>query len=148
MKSGGPDSPAELKARALRHLVRREHSRAELERKLSPHAESAAAIEAVLDLLLSKKQQSDERFAEERARSLSRKYGPAKIRQDLKARGIADDIVDRISTEGEAERAGAILRRKYREPANTREERAKRARFLQGRGFSYEVIRSVLKEVD
>ena len=111
-------------------------------------AKCPAAIEAVLDLLLSKKQQSDERFAEERARSLSRKYGPAKIRQDLKARGIADDIVDRISTEGEAERAGAILRRKYREPANTREERAKRARFLQGRGFSYEVIRSVLKEVD
>ena len=148
MKSEGPDSPAELKARALRYLVRREHSRAELERKLAPHAESAAAIAAVLDLLLSRTQQSDERFAEERARSLSRKYGPARIRQDLKARGIADDIVDRISTEGEAERAGAILRRKYREPAGTREERAKRARFLQGRGFSCEVIRSVLKEVD
>jgi len=44
----------------------------------------------------------------------------------------------------ELERARTILRRKYRELAATREERAKRARFLQGRGFSYEVIRSAL----
>jgi regulatory protein len=140
------DSQAELKARALRYLVRREHSRAELVRKLAPHAESAEAIEAVLDLLLSKRQQSDERFAEERARVLSRKFGAAKIRQDLKARGISDDISARVSSgPDEIERAKAVLQRKYREPAATREEDAKRARFLQSRGFSYDVIRSVLK---
>lgn len=145
MKVDSPDTPAELKARALRHLARREHSRAELARKLAPHAESPEAIEAVLDLLLSKKQQSDERFAEERARSLSRKYGAAKIRLDLKARGISEEISRRVSTDvDELEKARAILQRKYREPAATREERAKRARFLQGRGFSYEVIRSAL----
>jgi regulatory protein len=144
LKTEAPDTPAELKARALRHLVRREHSRAELARKLAPHAESPQAVAEVLDVLLSRKQLSDERFAEERARSLSRKYGAAKIRQDLKSKGIAAEVVDRISTEGELERARAILQRKYREPAATREERAKRARFLQGRGFSYEVIRSAL----
>ena len=140
-----PDTPAELKARALRYLVRREHSRAELVRKLAPHAESEAALNAVVDLLQSKKQLSDERFAEERARSLSRKYGAAMIRQDLKERGVADGIVERVSPDGDLERARAILSRKYRQPATTREELAKRARFLQSRGFSYEVIRSVLK---
>jgi len=139
-----PDTPAELKARALRYLVRREHSRAELVRKLAPHAESEAALHAVVDLLLSKKQLSDERFAEERARSLSRKYGAAKIRQDLKERGVAEEIVERVPVEGELERAKAILQRKYREPALTREEQAKRARFLQGRGFSYDTIRGAL----
>ena len=139
-----PDTPAELKARALRFLVRREHSRAELVRKLTPHAESEAALNAGVDLLLSKKQLSDERFAEERARSLSRKYGAAKIRQDLKERGVADEIVERVPVEGELERAKAILQRKYREPALTREEQAKRARFLQGRGFSYDTIRGAL----
>lgn len=144
MKVDSPDTPAELKVRALRYLVRREHSRAELARKLAPHAESAEAVEAVLALLLSKKQQSDERFAAERARVLSRKYGAAKIRQDLRARGIADEVIARMPSEGELERARAILARKYREPAATREERAKRARFLQGRGFSYEVIKRAL----
>jgi regulatory protein len=140
-----PDTPAELKTRALRFLVRREHSRAELVRKLVPYAESEAALNAVVDLLLSKKQLSDERFAEERARSLSRKYGAARIRQDLKERGVAEEIVERVSADGDLERARAILSRKYRIPATTREEQAKRARFLQGRGFTYEVIRSVLK---
>ena len=140
-----PDTPAELKQRALRFLVRREHSRAELVRKLAPHAESDEALNAIVDLLLSKKHLSDERFAEERARSLSRKYGAAKIRQDLKERGVADEIVERVSAVDDLEKARAILQRKYREPATTREERAKRARFLQGRGFSYEVISRVLK---
>ena len=140
-----PDTPAQLKARALRLLVRREHSRAELVRKLLPHAESEAAVNAVVDLLQSKKQLSDERFAEERARSLSRKYGAAMIRQDLKERGVAEEIVERVSADGDLERARAILSRKYRQPATAREELAKRARFLQSRGFSYEVIRSVLK---
>jgi len=145
LSSCRPESAAELKARALRHLVRREHSRAELARKLAPHAESPEAIEAVLNLLLSKKQQSDERFASERARVLSRKYGAAKIRQDLKGKGIAGDVIDRVSSEGELERARSILERKYRQPATTREELAKRMRFLQGRGFSYDVIRGLLK---
>jgi regulatory protein len=140
-----PDTPAQLKARALRFLVRREHSRMELVRKLAPHAESEAALNAVVDLLQSKKHLSDERFAEERARSLSRKYGTARIRQDLKERGVADEIIERVSADGDLERARAILSRKYRIPATTREEQAKRARFLQSRGFTYEVIRSVLK---
>jgi len=135
-----PDSPAELKARALRHLVRREHSRAELARKLAPHAESAAALEQVLDLLVEKKSQSDLRYAEERVRVLSRKYGPARIRHELRAKGIAGEIVDSIRADGELERAREILNRRYRAPAATRGERAKRARFLQGRGFSSDVI--------
>jgi regulatory protein len=139
-----PDTPAELKARALRYLVRREHSRAELARKLAPRAESPEALQVLLDHLVSRKQLSDERFAQERARSLSRKYGPAKIRQDLRHRGIADEVIEQLSPENEAERARAILARKYRQPAASREERARQARFLQGRGFSYEAIKKAL----
>jgi regulatory protein len=143
-----PDTPGQLKARALRHLVRREHSRAELERKLLPHADSPAAVQEVLDSLLSKKQQSDARFAEERARVLSRKYGAAKIRHDLRAKGIAEDIVESVSTAGELERARDILNRKYRDHAMTREQRAKRARFLQSRGFSMDVITRLVRDTE
>jgi regulatory protein len=144
-----PDAPEQLKARALRYLVRREHSRAELTRKLAPYAASAAAVAQVLDALLSKSQQSDARYAEERARVLARKYGPARIRHELRAKGIAQEIVESIRADGELERARAILERKYRAPAATREERAKRARFLQSRGFSSDVIvRLVLDRED
>jgi len=140
------DTPAQLKARALRHLVRREHSRAELARKLTPHAESPAAVEAVLDLLSSRMQQSDARYAEERARALSRKYGGARIRHDLRSKGIPEALVQSAAgVAGEFDRARAILERKYREPASTREEWARRARFLQSRGFSMEIITRLIR---
>ena len=144
MNSSRRESAAELKARALRLLARREHSRDELAGKLSPHAESKETLESVLDFLVAKKLLSSERFAEVRARSLARKYGAAKIRQDLKAKGLGDELVARVSTDGELERARGILQRKYRGQATTREERARRARFLQGRGFSYDAIRGAL----
>lgn len=139
-----PDSPVELRARALRLLARREHSRAELGRKLAPRAESPDALESLLESLEQKKQLSNERFAAERARVLSRKFGAARIRQDLKSKGVDRETIDRISSEGELERASAILSRKYRAPPLTREERAKRMRFLQSRGFSSEIIFQLL----
>lgn len=144
MASEAPDTALELRARALRLLARREHSRTELERKLAQHAQSSQVVENLLFELKEKKQLSDERYAAERARSLSRKYGAAKIRHDLKSKGIDAQIIDRISSEGDLERARAILARKYRTPAMTREERAKRMRFLQSRGFSSEIIRELL----
>jgi regulatory protein len=138
------ESAAELKTRALRLLARREHSRDELARKLSPHAESPEALDTALDFLVSKKLLSNERFAEVRAHWLARKYGAVKIRRDLESKGVEQHLLERVSTEGELERAQAILARKYRAPATTREERAKRARFLQGRGFSVDVIRRLV----
>ena len=140
-----PDSPAELKARALRFLARREHSRAELSRKLAPHAESAEALLFLLDELEKRRQLSDERYAEVRAHWMSRKYGAARIRQDLKSKGISDELSGRAAAGmNELQKAREILARKYRQPATTREERARRARFLQSRGFSYDTIRSAL----
>jgi regulatory protein len=147
LSTSPPESAAELKTRALRLLARREHSRDELARKLSPHAESPETLESLLDFLVAKKLLSDERYAEARAHSLARKYGPARIRHDLRAKGVAQALVERVTGADELETARAILQRKYRQPARTREERAKRARFLQGRGFSAEVIhRLVLRE--
>ncbi len=135
----------DLKARALRYLVRREHSRDELARKLAPHAESPEILEGTLNWLESTNKLSNQRFAEVRSHQLARKYGAARIRQDLKAKGIEDYPV---SAAGELERARAILARKYREPATSREEHARRARFLQSRGFSYDTIRSALSTTD
>lgn len=148
MAKDGPDTAVELRARALRLLARREHSRAELARKLAPRAESPEALGDLLDSLEHKKQLSDARYAEARVRQLSRKYGAARIRQDLKANGVGGDLIDGVSGEGELERARAILDRKYRSPATTREERAKRMRFLQSRGFSFDIISELVSRKD
>jgi regulatory protein len=120
----------------------------ELGRKLAPRAQSSAALEDLLADLEKRKQLSNERFAAERARVLARKYGEARVRQDLKSKGVSRDLIERVSTEGELERARGILERKYRQPATTREERAKRMRFLQSRGFSGEIIFKLLSARD
>ena len=129
----------------MRYLARREHSRAELHRKLLPFAASQQLLDVLLSELEGRKLLSNHRFAEMRAHVLSRKYGAAKIRQDLKSRGVSDEIVDRVSTEDELERAAAILQKKYRSIAKTREEKAKRVRFLQGRGFSGDTIYRLIR---
>ena len=139
------DNVVELRARALRLLARREHTRQELERKLSPHAGSSEDVKDLLAGLKQKNQLSEERFAEERARQLSRKYGAARIRQDLKSKGVSEELISRFSSsENEMQKAKEILERKYRTPAATREEKAKRMRFLQSRGFASEIIFKLL----
>jgi regulatory protein len=140
-----PDNVVQLRARALRLLARREHTRQELERKLSPHAGSSHDLQDLMSGLKQKNQFSEERYAEARARQLSRKYGAARIRQELQAKGVPEELVARYaSPEDELQRARAILERKYRAPAATREEKAKRMRFLQSRGFSSAVIFTLL----
>ena len=116
-----PDNVVELRARALRLLARREHTRQELESKLSPHAGNTEDLQNLISGLKQKNQLSEERFAEERARRLSRKYGAARIRQDLKAKGVSEELISRFSpSENEMQKAKEILERKYRTPAATR----------------------------
>src|SRR5262245_38291851 len=95
---------------------------------------------SLISELRAKNQLSEARYAEDREAGLARKYGAAKIRHDLKSKGFDPEIVERVSAKDDLERAADILRRKFRAPAATREERARRMRFLQSRGFSSEII--------
>ena len=136
-----------LRERALRLLARREHSRAELAKKLQVHSRPGDDLEALLDDLSHRKLLSDERYAESRAHALSRKFGAARIAHELRARGLDKDLADKASKAARAtelERAREVWRRKFRSAPKTREERARQMRFLQSRGFSFDAIRSVV----
>ena len=136
-----------LRERALRFLAAREHSRAELKRKLSPHAESAEQLETLLEELVGKKQQSDARFAELRSHVLSRKFGASRIAHDLRSKGVSDEEAAHAVEAARATdlaRAREVYARKFREPPASREDRARRMRFLQARGFSFDVIKAVI----
>ncbi len=136
-----------LRERALRLLARREHSRAELAKKLQVHSRPGDDLEALLDDLSRRKLLSDERYAESRAHALSRKFGAARIAHELRARGLDKDLADKASKAARAtelERAREVWRRKFRSAPKTREERARQMRFLQSRGFSFDAIRSVV----
>jgi regulatory protein len=136
-----------LRERALRLLTRREHSRAELARKLRTYAGQEEELETLLEDLSRRKLLSDERYAESRVHSLSRKFGAARIARELRAKGLDKELAEQASGAAratEVERAREIWRRKFRVAPRTREERAKQMRFLQSRGFSFDAIRAVV----
>ena len=142
-----PRKEKSLLARALGYLARREHSRAELRRKLAPHAESSDRLERLLDDLEAKKLLSDRRFTEVMARSRAERFGAARVRQELKAHGISDPLVREAVGElarTELQRAREVWRKKFDAPPADAAERARQMRFLAQRGFNAEVIRRVV----
>lgn len=140
-----------LKARALRYLAAREHSRLELGRKLSAYAQEGDDVEALLDNLEATKFLSQQRFSESLVRRRSERYGNSRILMELQSHGIdgADlsDIKSGLS-EDESQRASTILRRKFDQPPADAMERAKYMRFLQQRGFSHKAIQAALKSLE
>lgn len=136
-----------LRERALRLLARREHTRAELARKLATDNAPNPALDAVFEHLQARGHLSEERYAESRTRQLSRKFGAVRIRRELVAKGVAPEVAARFATDlkkTDLERARSILRRKYKDAATSPRERARRMRFLHARGFCEEVIRAAL----
>jgi regulatory protein len=143
------DKAAELEQAAVRLLATREHSRAELRRKLTARGGEASAVEGVLDALAERRLQSDARYAEQYvAQRAARGYGPARIRAELRERGIDDAVIADWLDERDPvwkERIAEVARKRFGAagPADFG-DRARRARFLEYRGFGAELIRRVL----
>jgi len=136
-----------LTGRALRLLSGREHSRAELQRKLAPHEETPGELAAVLDKLAAKDLQSDQRAVDSLVYRRSAKLGTQRLRQEMQSKGMdpqaVAQAVDVLRTSEQA-RAHEVWRKKFGSPASTPAERAKQVRFLAGRGFSGEAIARVV----
>ncbi|MCX7893428.1 MAG: recombination regulator RecX [Burkholderiales bacterium] len=136
-----------LRSRALAHLARREHTRAELARRLAPFAESAAEVEVLLDELAARKLLSDARYAEARVATLARKFGAARIAQELRARGVSGPDAEQAlagARASELERARAAWAKRFGVAPADALERARQMRFLASRGFAFDVIRAVV----
>lgn len=201
---------ATLKAAALRQLARREHSRAELQRKLVQHAQRqalrqarlqaerplqqqdatgcappdaagtvdarsgsapgpgvgaahtpppvgtlpaqdlGAQIDAVLDSLQGHGLLSDERVAQQWLASRAPRHGERRLRQDLKAKGLAPELVAQTlaqARDSEEPRALALWQRRFGQPAASAADHARQVRFLAGRGFGMDTIHRVLRQV-
>jgi regulatory protein len=139
-----------LRERALRFLAGRDYARHELLQKLAPHAESTEQLEALLDDLTARCLLSDERYARARINSRAARLGDARLAYELRAKGVADEVVNAALASGDDEltRARRVWQRKFGgqplavgDPAG----RARQMRFLSGRGFSGETIRRVLR---
>lgn len=106
----------------------------------------ADEVEVALDDLQARKLLSDERFAESLVRHRTGQgYGPLRIRMELERQGIdaGSYLVPYVDAWPE------IARRAYAKhfgtaTATDMKDRARRARYLEGRGFTHDVIRAVI----
>ena len=139
-----------IRERALRLLASREHSRLELDRKLRAKGFDAAAVARILDDLIESDLVSNERMAEAYVASRARKgFGPRRLRQELRERGVENDLIAPLldrDAEDWAERLGQVVDKKFGpEPATDPKELARRARFLEYRGFPSDLVRRYLR---
>ncbi len=133
-------------------LARREHSLAELRKKLAARAFGPEEIEKALAQLSREGLADETRFIESFVASrIRRGHGPIRIRAELRERGIAGEAAENCL--GGAHDWSAIardVRRRRFGPGAPRDfrERARQARFLEYRGFTAEHIRGCLGSQD
>jgi regulatory protein len=142
---------AKIRMTAMDMLSYREFSRFELANKLAKKFENSPLIEAVISQLTKDDLQSDKRFSEAFVRSrISRGQGEIRIRMELKNRGIENELAQRAIDNCDIDwysLAADTAINKFGDgrPVDNR-ERAKRMRFLQYRGFTYEQISHALSK--
>lgn len=146
-----PAPQLSLKARALRFLSLREHSRQELARKLAKYAEESDDIEALLDLLEKNNWLSQERFSESLIHRRAARYGNSRIVAELQSHGVQGEALQELKSslaDTEIERAREIWQRKFGTVATDPQQRNKQIRFLLQRGFSQRAVMQAVKGAD
>lgn len=161
-----------LRARALAALALREHSRAELRRKLllawrraaaraaepqgpesgcdalaEAAADAQARIDRLLDALQAQGLLSEQRYVDSRLRTRAPRLGARRLAAELAQQGLVPggEVWEQVQS-SESERALALLKRRFGELAPTdARERARQVRFLTGRGFATELALRLVK---
>lgn len=136
--------------RALGLLVRREHSRRELTRKLTARGVEPDAAVAAVDKMQAAGWQDDGRFAEQLIRSRAATgYGPVRIRAELAMHGLPRDAVTNAMESAEADwpaLARDLVQRRFGPAvADDRDLRHKAADWLLRRGFSNDHVRAATR---
>lgn len=142
---------ARTNAAAIRLLARREHSVLELRRKLLLRGFEEAAIEAVFIDLIDQNLLSERRFTDEYVRMrFERGYGPARIRAELRERGVDEQYFENLLEKLSGQWIGVASQQREKRFGqwlpDEFSERARQMRFLQQRGFTGEQIRTVFRD--
>ncbi len=134
--------PVDPYQKALALLVRREHSRRELQRKLADRGAEPAQSEDALDRLAELGYQDDERFARALARTRAMAgHGPQRIRAELGTHALTAEQVavalDACETDWPAAAHDLVSRRYPGTKLADPRQRRKAIEFLLRRGFDH-----------
>jgi regulatory protein len=131
-------------------LANREHSRAELARKLAGHGFDSAAVDETLAYLAETGLLDEGRLADVYvAERLHKGFGPLRIRQELRGKGLSDDLIAPHLALDDRDWLGLIAATHDKRfgpvaPGDAK-ERARRGRFLEYRGFPPDLIARFLR---
>jgi len=129
---------------AFWHLSRRDHSQAELIKKLQRKTDNQDWIDAVINECLDYNYLNDQRFTESFLRgSRNKGYGETRIKQDLKQKGISERLIKQTIDENEfnyIDAAQQLLANKYNEAIVTQYLKQKAMGFLQAKGHNFSDI--------
>lgn len=140
--------------RLRRISSRREYCSADILKKAADAFEGDdAKAREVLDRLVSEKYVDDLRYATAFARDKSSisGWGEVKIRYMLSAKSISKDIIAQALKDIDPERAGnrleKLLENKWKSLKDDPQGRMKLIRFALGRGYGYDMVRSVMDDI-
>ena len=142
----------------MRILANRDHSIAELTRKLEDRSFSSAAIHLAISDLKQANYIDDRRYACDYAdQRINKGYGPLSVRSKLLERGVDTALIDKALTDQTvvwSDLAKSVIRRHFDEEQTLsadQKDEARIARFLRGRGFSggdsLKALQSLRKEL-
>ena len=137
------DTKIEIRRVAINHLSRRDYTKHELLVRLNQRFESPEEVEEVVENLSLEGLQSDGRFAESFIRfRIQKGFGPIRIRKELQERGVEEQLLSASLEVFELDwekNALEVLDKKFGKAiCEDFQEIAKRARFMEHRGFSLE----------
>lgn len=137
----------------MRILTRRDHSIHEIQQKLRLREYPASTIEAVVTDCIRLDYLNDEKAAHNFVLGFKRQgFGPSRIKQKLRAKGLADDLIaaalsKHFDTEEQAHMCRCVLSKKIKtsdSDLNRPQIRKKIHRFLFNRGFSHDTIHQAI----
>lgn len=138
---------------AIYLLSRQDYSEFKIRQKLEKREYTPEEIEKTIHFCLAQHYLDDKRYTQMKIRSgLYKGHGWYRIAQELHREKIADEVIESAlelyqQEEGEIDwkqQARDTVERKFKTPINSPKEKARRARFLQSRGFSFDEINFAL----
>lgn len=146
-------TPASIRQTALNLLANREHSAAELTKKLRLKGFEASAIQQIITTLEQEGLLSNARFVENFIRYRRNKgYGPLYIQAQLIERGICQELIEQqldIADNAWFAEIFRVWQKRFKNKMpDDYKSRAQQMRFLQYRGFTREQIESVFESTE
>lgn len=139
---------------AIKFLSYRSRSKKEMKDRMERKGYDNEVINKTLEWLKKYDLLNDKDFAEEYIKSKSKKYGRSRIKMELRGKGVDENIINNVlenelDYENEYETALEQAKKKLKVYKGEKREAIYRklSAYLQRRGFSYDIVSKILKEL-